>query len=164
MALRVDQKIPSFELPDAATGVSFESRSLAGSDALILFLRGTWCPYCREQLRNLSDRFPILEKAGIRVVAISCQSEASLRAYVNSNPLPFPLLADSSRLVARAFGVHYWLRWDGFHLAHPSLFIVDRSGTITFAHVGKTMSDLPVGLILDRFTAILASPSAEQPA
>lgn len=164
MPLRVGEKIPAFALPDAATGAAFESSSLAGNDALIVFLRGTWCPYCREQLEILSDRHSVLENAGIRVIAISCQSEGSLRTYRSANPLPFKLLADASRRVARAFGVHYWLRWDGFHLAHPSLFIVDRSGTVTFAHVGKSMSDLPVGLILDRFTAILASPSAEQPA
>jgi len=151
-------------LPDAATGASFESNSLVGSDVLIVFLRGTWCPYCREQLKVLSDRHSVLDRAGIRVIAVSCQSEGSLRSYRIANPCPFPLLADASRRVARSFGVHYWLRWDGFHLAHPSVFIVDQSGTVTFAHVGKTMSDLPVGLILDRFTAILASSPAEQPA
>lgn len=157
MPLRVGDQLPTFELPDPASGKIFDSRELAGSDALILFLRGTWCPYCREQLAVLSARCDALAAAGVRVVAISCQSAESLKRYSSGNPMPFPVLADESRATAKAFGVHYWWRWDGFNLAHPSLFIVDREGKASFSHVGKSMNDLPVGFILDKFAALLAN-------
>ena len=159
--MRVGEPLPAFVLPDPATGTPFDSASLAGNDAMVLFLRGTWCPYCRQQLAVLAERFPVLEAAGIKVLAISCQSAASIRKFTDSTPLPFPLLADDKRQVAKAFGVHYRWRWDGFDLAHPSLFITDRSGTTTFAHVGKSMSDLPIGMILDRFTAMLSETRTE---
>ena len=155
MAVAIGTPLPAFALTDPATGKSFGTSDLIGADAMVVFLRGTWCPYCREQLALMKERYSEIEAAKIRVVAISCQSAASLARYLEGNPLPFPVLADESRGVARAFGVHYRFRWDGMNLAHPSLFIADRTGTITFKHVGRTMSDLPIGLLLDRFLGFL---------
>ncbi|MFM7321866.1 MAG: peroxiredoxin family protein [Armatimonadota bacterium] len=160
MSAEIGDILPPFALQDPATGETFGTTGLNGSDVLLVFLRGTWCPFCREQLSLLRDRYPQLSSAGIRVVAISCQSAPSIARHLEASPLPFPLLADERREVARAFGVHYRFRWDGVNLAHPSLFIADSSGRITFKHVGRTMSDLPVATILDRFLGFLGNPGS----
>lgn len=148
--------MPTFALRDPATGETFDSQTLKGSDSLVIFLRGTWCPYCREQLALLSQRYSEIRSAGISVVAISCQSEGSIARHLSAHPLPFPLLADERRTAARAFGVHYTFRWDGMNLARPSLFISDAAGIVTFRHVGRNMTDLPVQMILEKFLTLLS--------
>jgi thioredoxin-dependent peroxiredoxin len=122
---------------------------------LVLFLRGTWCPFCRVQLDALARAQPRLEQANIQSVAIACQSAGSVQRWSEKNPLPFLLLADESRAVARAWGTHYFLSWDGINLSRPALFVVGADGCVLFSHVGRRMDDLPVDLLLARFLQYL---------
>ena len=55
-SLMVGSKLPAFSLQDAE-GNAFESSSLAGSPAVILFYRGNWCPLCMAQVREIADRY-----------------------------------------------------------------------------------------------------------
>lgn len=147
---------PDFALANAATGETVRLSDLRGQDVLLLFFRGTWCPHCRDQMRLLAASYERLAGGGIVPLGVLCQSQEGVKRYLDTNPLPFPLLPDESRQVARAYGVHYWLTYEGFNLAHPALFILDRQGTVTFAHIGRNMSDLPVGDILDKFLQFLS--------
>ncbi len=148
---------PDFTLPDAATGQEYRRAQWAGEDVLLVFFRGTWCPFCREQMRVLRDNHDRLAAGGVRVAGIICQSAASVRRYLEANPLPFPLLVDESRSVAKAYGVHYWLSWEGVNLASPAVFILDATERITFVHVGRNMSDLPVTAVIERFVGFLGA-------
>lgn len=156
----VTQAAPAFALADPVTGETVSSTDYAGRDVLLLFLRGTWCPYCVAQLQTLRQNFAALERAQIAVVAVVCQSRWSVRLSLQASPLPFPLLCDTTRRVARAYGTHYLLSHEGFNLSHPALFVLDKTQTVTFAHVGRGMSDLPLGVILDKFLGFL--PDAGQ--
>ncbi|MDX1935154.1 MAG: peroxiredoxin family protein [Capsulimonadales bacterium] len=146
---------PDFCLPDARNEETVRLSDLTGRDILLVFFRGTWCPFCRDQMRLLADNEPRLREAGITLLGIVCQNRRSVRAYTESVRLPFPLLADETREVARSYGSHYWLSPEGFNLARPSLFILDRNGIITLAYRGKNMTDLPVGKVLEKFILLL---------
>jgi peroxiredoxin len=151
----VGMTAPDFTLPDALTGRDTRLSDFHGKDVLLVFFRGTWCPFCREQMRLLAENHDRLFAAGIAVLGVLCQNRGTVRRHLEKEPLPFPLLPDESRRVAREYGVHYWLTYEGFNLAHPSLFILDRQGRVAFAHVGKNMADLPVGTILNKFLQFL---------
>jgi len=155
-ASRLGQIAPSFTLPNPVNGDTVSLADFDGKDVLLVFLRGTWCPYCILQLNVLRENFALLQKANIAVVALICQSQFTVRQFLKTNPLPFPLLCDGSRAIARAYGTHYWLSHEGFNLSHPALFILDQKHSITFAHIGRSMSDLPVSAILDKFLAFLS--------
>lgn len=152
---------PDFTLPDGATG---EERTLAelsaGHDTLLVFFRGTWCPFCRDQMTVLAENEERLRRAEVRVVGVVCQGRGSVGRFLAGRPLPFPLLCDERRTVARTYGTHYWLAWEGAHLSHPALFVLDTHRRVTFAHVGRGMADLPVSAILEK---ILGSPNAPEP-
>ncbi len=151
----VGKSAPVFVLPDPAAGSSVALESFAGRDVLLIFLRGTWCPFCVQQLQVLKDNFETLRGANVAVVAVVCQSQVTVRLFLKGFPLPFPLLCDGSRAVAKGYGTHYYLSHEGFNLSQPALFILDGAGTVTFAHVGRSMSDLPVARILEKFVALL---------
>lgn len=156
-AARIGDLAPDFALADPATGATRRLQDSRGRDVLLIFLRGTWCPFCREQLRVLCATQERLDRAGIAVITVSCQTAASIGRFLAENPLPFPLLADERRQAAQAYGVHYWVSLEGFNLAHPSVFILDREGVITFSYVGRNMTDLPVTAILEKFLDFLGN-------
>ncbi|MEP2653251.1 MAG: peroxiredoxin-like family protein, partial [Paraglaciecola sp.] len=72
-ALTVGSKAPSFILPDA-NGVQVKFSDLLDKGALVvIFYRGSWCPYCNLQLRALSQRFAELRELNAELVAVSAQ-------------------------------------------------------------------------------------------
>lgn len=154
-APQVGDTAPDFTLPGGADGQEFSLRQWDGREVLLVFFRGTWCPFCREQMRVLTENHARLAGAGVPVAGVVCQGAASVRRWLAANPLPFPLLVDESRAVAKAYGVHYWLSPEGFNLARPSLFVLDRGRRILFRHVGRNMRDLPVTAVLERFVGFL---------
>jgi len=156
----VGDEAPDFTLPDAATGEAIHLAEFRGRDVLLVFFRGTWCPFCRAQMRVLTENYDALSRAGIQVLGVVCQRRASVARYLRASPLPFPLLADEGRAVAKSYAVHYWLSAEGFNLAKPAMFVLNRDGRITFRHVGANMRDLPLTTVLERFVGLLGQGSS----
>lgn len=158
--LQIGDTAPDFTLPDAATGQEYRLAQWAGRDVLLVFFRGTWCPFCREQMRLLRDNEHRLTASGVQAVGVLCQSRASLRRWLEDHPQPYPLLADEGRDVAKAYRVHYWLSWEGVNLARPSVFILDGERRLTFCHIGRNMADLSVTAVMERFIGFLGDGAA----
>jgi peroxiredoxin len=66
-------------------------RDLAGFYAVVLFYRGSWCPYCCAQLAGFSRASERLAAAGVTVVALSVDDEATSSALVDRLRLTFPV-------------------------------------------------------------------------
>ena len=151
---------PAIAVINPQTGVEVTFGYPYSGFTLVLFLRGTWCPYCTEQLKALDKHKESLEKIGFRIACVSPESQNALQAYVKKSGMDVPLFHDANRAAAKAFGVHYWLRYDGFNLAHPALFIIGPNGETLDSHVSKSMSDLPVGHLLETFFGYFRQPSS----
>jgi peroxiredoxin len=65
--------------------------ALAGNFGVVLFNRGSWCPYCMAQLRSFQRALPQLEEAGIKVVSLSVDDEAAAKEMIDKNRLTFPV-------------------------------------------------------------------------
>lgn len=154
---------PVITVFESETGAQTSVDYAKSNFTLIMFLRGTWCIYCGEQLRALQTHVQALNDAGIGIVCISPEPTSTLSTYKSKNGFNIPLFSDVSRSAAKAFGVHYWLRYDGFNLAHPALFIIGKSGETLVSYVSKSMADLPVGHLLDKFLSFLNQPVQETP-
>ena len=72
---------PTVEVPDA----------LAGHFAVVLFYRGSWCPYCNAQLRAFQRATGKLDDLGVKVVALSVDDEATTRELIAKHDLTFPV-------------------------------------------------------------------------
>jgi peroxiredoxin len=92
------------------------------------------------QLRRDSDEY---DKRGVRILGVVVQKVQRLKAYLASHPMPFPLLADQEREVAKAYGVYVAFNYESFRIARPATFVIDPSGIIRFIHVGRTQFDRP---------------------
>ena len=71
------------------------------------------------------------------------QRSQPVRRYIEETGLPFDILIDETRDVARSYGV--WHAWglDAYNIARPALFLIDRSGTIRYSFVASRQSEFP---------------------
>jgi thioredoxin-dependent peroxiredoxin len=77
----------------------------AAGPVLIYFYPKADTPGCTAQACNLRDNFADLQDAGIRVLGVSSDTVAKQAAFRSKYQLPFSLIADTERELAKAFGV-----------------------------------------------------------
>jgi peroxiredoxin len=65
--------------------------ALAGHFAVILFNRGSWCPYCNSQLRAFQRDAEKLDGFDIKVVSLSVDDEDTARELIAKHGLTFPV-------------------------------------------------------------------------
>lgn len=102
--LSVGNKLPHFTLVDSA-GEPFDSDSLSGSPAVLLFYRGNWCPLCMAQIREIADRYQELDELGIKVNLISPQPDELSRKLAAKHKVPFRYLIDKDNKIAEMLGI-----------------------------------------------------------
>lgn len=73
-APQLNDRFPDFVLPDSQGRHVALAELTAGGPVVLSFLRGRWCPYCRQELKAWHDAIPQLEAAGGRFVAISAET------------------------------------------------------------------------------------------
>jgi len=134
---RRGEPAPHFE------GVTGDGRSVRledyrGRTLVLYFYPKDDTPGCTRQACSLRDGAQALAAAGVAVLGVSTQDEASHRAFSAKFGLGFPLLADTSGAVGRAYGVlgggglTGWMR-AALGWSARVTFIIDADGKI--AHV-----------------------------
>ncbi|MFI7609428.1 peroxiredoxin family protein [Micromonospora sp. NPDC049366] len=65
--------------------------ALAGGFGVVLSYRGSWCPYCKAQLRAFQRSLGKLAELGVKVVAVSVDDEATTKQTITEHGLQFPV-------------------------------------------------------------------------
>lgn len=131
----------SFALP-SLDGPAIELARLRGRIVLIHFF-ATWCEPCRAEMASLRDLQARLDGRPFAIVPISvAEADGAVRRFFANESLPFAILLDRDRSVARAWNIH----------TLPSSVVLDRTlkprfmaeGDVDWARpdVMKTLSDL----------------------
>ncbi|HWD06203.1 MAG TPA: peroxiredoxin family protein [Amycolatopsis sp.] len=82
---------PALSLTTVDGAVHDLPAELAGGFGVVLFYRGSWCPYCNAQLRAFQRAGDQLAQLGIKVVALSVDDEATTKETVDKHKLTFPV-------------------------------------------------------------------------
>lgn len=137
--LSVGNKLPEFELIDS-DGAPFQSQSLLGAPAVILFYRGNWCPFCVAQIAEMVARYKDLKALGINVVLISPQTDEASRKLSAKYDVPFKYLIDNGNALAEKLsiavnnGVPVGISSEyPRDTVLPTLILTNASGTIIFS-------------------------------
>ena len=136
----------------------------AEGPVVLLFYRGGWCPYCTRHLAELGSRWDELKATGATVYAISPESWDKLAVSEEKGKLKdiergYTLLSDAHQDAAQQYNLIFSVdegtqkkyrnygidleKWnaDGeWTLPVPAAYVIDRSGTIRFAHVDEDYS------------------------
>jgi thioredoxin-dependent peroxiredoxin len=103
--LRPGTPAPPFALPDQS-GTSVSLADLLHRGQLILyFYPADFTPGCTREACFIRDQHVGLLRAGVTVAGVSPQSSASHVRFAQRHSLPFTLLADTEKTVARLYGV-----------------------------------------------------------
>jgi thioredoxin-dependent peroxiredoxin len=104
--IHAGERAPEFTLPDE-TGTDRSLTELLRAEALVLyFYPADFTPGCTRQACTLRDLHADIERAGLRVVGISAQNPQSHAKFKAKYQLPFTLLSDQQKTVAKMYGVN----------------------------------------------------------
>ena len=128
MSVGVGDAAPAFTLP-ATGGESVSLADFKGRPVVLVFYPGDDTPVCTKQLNSYNDDLAQFEALDAQVLGVSAQSMESHEKFSGKHGFKFPLLADTDKAVAGAYGT---LGPIGF--PRRSVFIVDGDGVIRYAH------------------------------
>ncbi len=150
--------------------------ALAGKPTLLVFYRGSWCPYCNRHLAALADLEPQLLALGYQIVAVSPDTTGGLKKMAEKNRVAYRLFSDRGLEAATALGLAFRVPeataknytdkgvplapipgGDGFGLPVPAALIVDAGGVVRFIHAD---ADIKTRLAPE---AVLAAARAAKP-
>jgi thioredoxin-dependent peroxiredoxin len=94
---------PDFEL-DGTEG-PFRLSEHRGERVVLLFYPGDFTPVCTRQFCSYAEHADDLLGLDATVVGISAQDVESHQEFLGAHGIPVPLLADTDKAVARAYGV-----------------------------------------------------------
>jgi peroxiredoxin len=124
--------------------------AVAGSFGVVLFYRGSWCPYCNAQLRSFQRASESLGQVGARVVALSVDDDATTKELITKHGLTFPVgYGADARAVAEATGA--FVNDDPTFLQSTG-FVLDPDGKVVVSvyssgAIGRLVPEDVVGLI-----------------
>jgi peroxiredoxin Q/BCP len=128
MGVGVGDPAPDFSLPGTG-GRTYTLAEHRGKPVVLVFYPGDDTPVCTKQLNTYNDDLSQFERVGAQVLAISAQDMASHDKFAGKHGFRFPLLADTGKSVAAAYGILGPL---GF--PRRSVFVIDAEGVIRYAH------------------------------
>ena len=108
------------------------SESLAGSAYVLYFYPKDNTPGCTREAQGFRDEAAAFAELGVRIVGVSPDSTKSHRGFRDKHRVPFALLADSERTLAKAYGVYGPKKFMGRESMGivRSTFLVDESGKV----------------------------------
>ena len=96
---------PDFELPTEDGRRVRLSDELAAGPVVVFFYPRAMTPGCTAESCHFRDLAKEFEDAGARVLGVSADAAERQQEFTSKHGFPFPLLSDTDRTVAKAFGV-----------------------------------------------------------
>ena len=128
MSIEVGDKAPAFTLMGSG-GKSYSLSDYLGKPVVLVFYPGDNTAVCTKQLCSYNNELAQFNNIGAQVLGISAQDVASHDAFSAKHGFGFPLLADTTKEVAKAYGILGLLG-----MVRRSIFVIDSQGVVRYAH------------------------------
>jgi peroxiredoxin Q/BCP len=143
---------PDFELP-SSDGGKLKLADLRGKTVVLYFYPRDNTPGCTREACSFRDAHARLRRKGVVVLGVSPDSLASHDKFRHQHDLPFALLSDADKKVAKAYGafgekILYGKKTQGMI---RSTFVIDPEGVVR-----KIFSKVKVDGHVDRVIEALA--------
>lgn len=125
------QAQPTFQLPVLGSQENLSLSELQGKVVYVDFW-ASWCTPCLQSFPALDRLYQRYKQQGLQVVAINLDENLTdAKAFLQRNPVSFPILVDREKTSPQAFKV----------AAMPTGFLLDQSGTVQWVHKGFKSGD-----------------------
>ena len=160
--LRIGDTIPAFSLPNAVGKTVSSTDMLQRGPLVVVFYRGSWCPYCNLYLKTLRDWVVVFKRYGAQLLAISGMTPDNSMSFAEKLQLEFEVLSDKDLKVAQTFGLVYEpsetmkesFRASGldfeqlygnksFRLPIPAVYVINRVGAVVYTFVDMDWRNRP---------------------
>lgn len=129
MSLRVGEKAPEFDVVSSA-GKPLKLSDFAGKKNVVLyFYPGDFTPICTKETCGFRDMMGDLESADTEVIGVSVDSDESHEKFAAEYKVPFALVSDQDRKLAKTYGATSFL---GNVLGKTGrvTYVIDKKGMI----------------------------------
>ncbi|WP_339745704.1 redoxin domain-containing protein [uncultured Maricaulis sp.] len=103
-AIAVGTVLPAFEVLDSA-GNAVPSSQLTQTPAVLIFIRGNWCPLCMGQVNEMAAGIAPFVERGIRVAFIAPQSVGKTATLAKGKPDGLDFYSDTENAAGRRLGI-----------------------------------------------------------
>ncbi len=145
----IGEKIPEAKLIDGDGNKITLSNQLKQAPSVLIIYRGGWCPYCNRQLSNLYDIEEEVVKLGFQLIAVSPEYYENLKESDKYGTSNYHLYSDPEGQFSKDLGIAFKTPSKSINyinsksrlgnpseiLPVPSVFIVDKKGTILFEYI-----------------------------
>ncbi len=152
LQLKVGDKAPDFTLSNAVGESIRLYDQLQTKRVILVFYRGTWCPYCNLALNHYQSFLTSFKEQGGELIAVSSQTPDESLSIKEKNNLDFEVLSDNGNLVAELFTTVFknadapiiemsnlgfdfnsFYDDDSHEIPVPAVFVIEQDGRILFA-------------------------------
>jgi peroxiredoxin len=171
--LFINSKAPDFKAKDQnGNEIVFKDVRKKG-DVVVVFYRGSWCPFCSRYLKLLQDSLEAIRSNGAQVIVITPQADEGIDSAVAKSGASFPVIHDEDMKIANAYGVAYKVddrtlgryknagidllkenkQTKQAYLPVPAVYIVNKEGSVKFRYFEEDYKKrLPIEEILKAIT------------
>jgi peroxiredoxin Q/BCP len=125
-ALKVGDPAPDFSAPSTSGETVQLQKVLKKAPIVLYFYPKDDTPGCTKEACNFRDGFAAFRKLKATIYGISYDSIKSHMAFKKKYHLPFELLSDADKKIAKAYGA------DNFFFARRMTFVIDAQGKIAY--------------------------------
>jgi peroxiredoxin len=136
--LQLDETISDWNLLLTTNREASISSIVKNGSLLLIFIRGTWCPFCRLHLTRLREWVDKLSGKKATIIVVSSEPVDVVRDWLKKNSTPFIFASDEGSKLAEYFGVQV----DGREFSQAATFLIDTNLSIRLAYAGKRTTKL----------------------
>jgi peroxiredoxin (alkyl hydroperoxide reductase subunit C) len=133
----INSQIPQFKVQAYHEGAFKEisNKDLAGKWSIFFFYPADFTFVCPTELGDLADNYADFKKAGAEIYSVSTDTHFTHKAWNDASEtikkIKYPMLADPTHLLSKAFGVHI----DEAGLSYRGTFVVNPEGQIKIVEI-----------------------------
>lgn len=137
MQTLINTKITDFKAQAFVNGdfKTITQQDLKGKWSIFFFYPADFTFVCPTELGDMADKYEQFKKMGVEVLSVSTDTHFVHKAWHDASPtikkIQYPMLADPTGHLSRAFGVH--IEEEG--LAYRGTFVVNPEGIIKIAEI-----------------------------
>ncbi|WP_349259346.1 alkyl hydroperoxide reductase subunit C [Oligoflexus sp.] len=137
MITLINSKVPDFKVQAYHNDkfVTVSQNDLKGKWSIFFFYPADFTFVCPTELGDMADKYAQFKELGVEIYSVSTDTHFTHKAWHDASDtikkIKFPMLADPTGHLSRAFGVH--IEEEG--LAYRGTFLVNPEGQIKLAEV-----------------------------
>jgi thioredoxin-dependent peroxiredoxin len=122
--LAVGDRAPDFTAP-STQGAAFSLSQLRGRPVILYFYPKARSMGCTREARDFASHYPEFQRRHVEVVGVSVDTLPEQSRFSEECRLPFPLIPDADKQIARSYGV-----LGAFGYAKRVTFYLDEEGRV----------------------------------